>query len=237
MPLSGLPLNRYAEALDRAQRHWQERRRSASGSETAPALTVALEREAGTPGTSVAQALGTRLGWPVYDHELLELLAREMGLRVALLESIDEKHHTWLDEAFRAFASVPEVTENTYVRQLMETQVSLSAHGHCIIVGRGAAQILRPETTLRVRLVGLLEDRIAGASARRGVSWKEAARWVESTDRERVLFVQTHFLRDPTDPRHYDLTLNCSRWSVSECADLIVDALRRMETRAEAPQR
>jgi cytidylate kinase len=237
MTLSGPPLSRYAEALDRAQRHWQTRRRqSAAPGEPAAALTVALEREAGTPGTSVAQEVGRRLGWPVYDHEILELLANEMGLRVSLLESVDERHQTWLQEAFKSFAAVPQVRENTYVRHLMEAMLSLSTHGQCVLVGRGAAQVLRPETTLRVRLVGLLQDRIAGASARRGTSWEEAAQWVENTDRDRTLFVQVHFLRDPADPRHYDLTLNSSRWSVAECADLILEALRRMESRPAALQ-
>ena len=64
-------------------------------------------------------------------------------------------------------------------------------------------------------------------------SKQDAAKWVENTDRERTAFIKDHFLKDPTDPRNCDLVLNASRWSVMECADLIVDALGRLTSRPE----
>src|SRR5436190_24232141 len=97
-----LSLERQVGALERAQRHWQAQPRAG---QSATAFTIALSREAGTPGTSVARALGTRLGWAVYDHELLERIAQETGLRVNLLQSVDERHKGWLTEATEAFAS------------------------------------------------------------------------------------------------------------------------------------
>jgi cytidylate kinase len=217
-------LDRYVESVERAQHHWQSRR-EATGGANALKLTVALTREAGTPGTTVAQEVGRRLGWQVYDHELLEVIAREMGLRVNLLESVDERSPGWLEEALHAFADIPGITGNSYVRHLVETVLSLAAHGQCIIVGRGAAQILPAQTTLRVRLIGQLKDRIAGAVQRLGLSEAKAARWVEDTDRQRLQFVQEHFLKDAADSHGYDLILNTSRWGVAECAELLVQAL------------
>src|SRR5262249_8181983 len=159
------------------QRHWQETHQ-APGLTTAVHFTIAIAREAGAPGTSVAREVGRRLGWLVYDHELLERIAHEMGLRVSLLASIAEGRVSWLEEAGEQFAAVPIIGENSYVRHLIETILSLGTHGQCIIVGRGAPHILPPETTLRVRLIGLREDRIAATSQRLGISAEEAARWV-----------------------------------------------------------
>ena len=65
----------------------------------------------------------------------------------------------------------------------------------------------------------------------RSLSKRDAEKWVEATDRERAAFIKEHFRKDPTEPRQYDLLLNASRWSVMECADLIVDALGRLESR------
>jgi len=225
--------SRQAEALERAQRHWQMLRQlaEARSTETTPGVTIALAREAGAPGTSVAQEVGKRLGWPVYDHELLERIAQEMGLRVNLLESIDEKRQSWILECLETFSEMPHVSENSYVRHLMQTILSLAVHGECVIVGRGAAQILPADTTLRVRLVGLLEDRIAAASARLGISAQQAARKVEEVDRERTRFIKEHFRKDPTDVHQYDLILNMSRWSIPECAEHIIHALRQMQRR------
>jgi cytidylate kinase len=227
-------------ALERAQRHWDDRRREAAASPAAvpPPLTIALSRQAGTPGTSVAREVGARLGWPVYDHELLQRIAQEMGLRVRLLESVDERRQSWLRECIEAFASAPVpgeyVSESAFVRQLTETVLSLGTHGECVIVGRGAAQLLAPQITLRVRLVGMLADRVAAVSRRFGLSPKEAERRVQEIERERLHFVRAHFHKDPVEPANYDLILNSSRWSVAECAELVIQAARALQVRMPA---
>lgn len=212
------------------ERYWQEHHREVQV-RPATAISVALMREAGTPGTTVAHEVGARLGWPVYAHELLERIANERGLRLELLENMDERHKDWLTECFESFSSGRSVTESTFVRHLIQTILSLGAHGRCVFVGRGAAFILPGEQTIRVRLVGDLADRIQWTAQRRGLSRQAAARWIEETERERALFTRDHFRKDVSDPRYYDLVLNMSRWSIPECAGFIVDAIRRREER------
>jgi len=208
---------RLTEGLARAQSLWQ----SAKG-QAGQALTIALNREAGTQGTTVAQAVGARLGWPVYDHELLEHIAREKGLRLSLLESLDEKPQSWFLECIQAFVG-ESLGESGFVSHLVETIVSLGRLGRCIIVGRGAVHLLPRETTLN--------DRIAAYAQHFGVAREEAARQVETQDRQRASFVQNHFHKDVADPHNYDLILNTARWSVEECADAIVEAVNRLQRR------
>jgi cytidylate kinase len=230
---------RSSEALIRAGQHW-EARRQAEGGETsrAPtAFTIALSREVGARGTSVARVLGERLGWQVYDHELVERIAQEMRLRASLLKSVDERRMSWIEECIENFSTVPTVTESSYVRHLLETVVSLGAHGECVIVGRGAAHVLPAATTLRVRLVAPLEDRIAFIRHQEGLSPAEAARYVEATDRERTRFARDHFFKDPTEAAGYDLVVNSGRFTVDECADLIIDGLRRLQAKAASRTR
>lgn len=52
---------------------------------------------------------------------------------------------------------------------------------------------------------------------------------VAAIDRQRVQFVREHFNKDTTDPSLYDLVLNTERFSVEQCADLIVEALHRLQ--------
>jgi cytidylate kinase len=225
------PLERLVGGVAGAQHHWQTRRREAASS-PAPAYTITVAREAGTSGTSVAQEVGLRLGWQVYDHELLEQIAAEHGLRVSLLESLDEKRQSWLVESMEGFSQKAHIGETGYVHHLTQTILSLGAHGGCVIVGRGAGLLLPAATTLRVRLIAPTEDRVAAVMRQRGASKHDAERWVETTDRERIAFIKEHFQKDPTNPRCYDLLLNASRWSVMECADLILDALGKLGSRA-----
>jgi cytidylate kinase len=157
-----------------------------------------------------------------------------MGLRTSVLESLDERWMTGMEEALTSFLALIPVSQSAFIQYLIKTVLALGAHGECVIVGRGAPQILPPETTLRVRLVGLLKDRIANWSKQEGISLKEAERQVETIDRERQRFARQYFQKDTTDPRNYDLILNISHFTVEECAELIIPALRcRQARRAE----
>jgi cytidylate kinase len=189
--------------------------------------TIAVSRESGANGHLVARAVGARLGWPVYDQELIQKIAAEMGLRAGLLEGVDEKRTSWLLDCLQAISSGPTAPAGAYVHRLVETLASLAAKGECVILGRGAAQVLPAESTLRVRLVGPVEDRIAVMRERLGVGRDEAERRVAQTDRERGRFVWDHFHRDPSNPSNYDLILNTTRLGVEACADLIVKTLQR----------
>jgi cytidylate kinase len=187
-----------------------------------------MSREPGAGGTTIARVVAERLGWPVYDSELIQRIAEDLGVHTSLLQSVDEKRVNWLQECLNAWTSSA-VSDFAYRQRLLETLLSLASHGECVIVGRGAAQFLAPETTLRVRLVGPLEERSRSVSQRFGVSREEAARRIEATDRDRNQFVREYFGKDATDARLYDLVLNSSRFSIKECADLIIEALRQLE--------
>jgi cytidylate kinase len=226
-----------AEAMARERRRWQRREPVTVENEVAPmpgppAFTIAISREAGANGALVARAVAGRLGWQVYDRELLQRVAADMRVRLDLVESVDERRKGWLQEYLEAFSGAPQPSEGAYLRHLLQTLLALSAHGQCVIVGRGAAQALPAATTLRVRLVGPREDRIRAIQQRLGLTPEEAARWVANTDSERGRFIREHFRKDPNDPQGYDLVLNTSRFSVPACAELIVEALHRLQAAA-----
>ena len=230
-----------SQLVERACQRWEMQRQASAHRRDLPprtshAFTIALSREVGTLGTSIAQDVGRRLGWQVYDHELVEQIAQEMDVRATLLESVDERQQSWLEESIETFLSMPDksewepfVSESSFVRHLVETVLALGIHGECVIVGRGAAFILPAKTTLRVRLVAPVKDRVSKLSQTLGLSAKEAARRVRIIDRERVDFVRDHFHTDPRDPRHYDLVLNAGRLTAAAQAELIINALHSLQ--------
>jgi cytidylate kinase len=221
------------EALVRANEHWQLRRQreSTAAEKAAPAAyTIAVSREAGTYGAAIARAVADRLGWPLYDRELLQRIADDLGVHHALIESVDERKVSWLSDYLEGFSRYPGVSQYAYIHRLLKTLLSLAAHGHCVIVGRGATMALPAATTLRVRIVAPLEYRIEAVRHEHGISKEEAARRVETTDRERDAFVREHFHKETADSRHYDLVVNAARFSVEQCAELIVAALNHLQT-------
>jgi cytidylate kinase len=214
--------DRFVEALARLNRYTQ----SAPPRRVKPPLSIALSRQAGSRGAEVARAVGERLGWPVYDQELLRRIAAEKGLQARLLEMLDERHMSWLEEMAASFCLCEASHEGSYLRSLLQLFAALGEAGHCIIVGRGSPQVLPAASTLRVRIIAARADRIAEIERRRQLSWAEAEKWVDRSDGERKQFVQHYFRTDPNDPLGYDLVLNTSKLSVSTCADLIVQAAR-----------
>ncbi len=188
-------------------------------------FTIALSREAGTPAGEVAREVGERLGWPVYEKEVPARIAEELQVPVSSVEAIDERRQSWLLECIESFSSRCGLSESRYFRHLISVIRSLGEQGRCLIVGHGAAFILPPQSTLRVCLVGEREDRIAALCRRFHIDHRTAGRQLDEIHHERNRFLSAHFHVDPTKPRNYDLVLNCSQWSLSDCADFILRAL------------
>src|SRR5271166_1884113 len=67
--------------------------------EPAPApFTIAITREAGARGKTVADEIGRQLGWPVYDRELIEKTAEDLRRPAFHIEKADERPVHWLED-------------------------------------------------------------------------------------------------------------------------------------------
>src|SRR5947209_1855772 len=61
-------------------------------------LTIAISREAGSRGTSIAQRAGAKLGWQVHTQEMLEYLTQEGSFRQDLLDQLPPTAADWVEE-------------------------------------------------------------------------------------------------------------------------------------------
>jgi cytidylate kinase len=213
------------------RRHWKHHPLWETAQERHPAdrqFTVAISREAGAAGMEIAHEIGQRLEWPVYDREIIDLIAVESGLREELVESLDERDRGWLVEAIASFKRRDQVSTAEFVHHLVHVLNALAAHGRCVIVGRGAAACLPRATTLRVRVVADLGDRVRRIAQEQRLTEEEAHDTVERIDRQRGKFVAGHFHRDILDAHNFDVVVNVSRLTPATCADVAVQALRAL---------
>lgn len=225
---------RQTHALTQAYGYWEgQHREPAHQAETGADYTIALDYEPGAAFAEVAREVGARLGWPVLDHEIPEQIAHELHVPVSLLDGIEEHGQGWLLECIAGFVNSGAATESAYVSHLIRHVRELGARGCCVLVGHGAAQILPAARTLRVELVGPLEDRVSALRHHLHVDRREALRWAEAHQRHHRRFLREHFHKDPAQPGNYDLILNTSHWSVAECAGLIVQGLCHKAALAE----
>jgi len=192
-------------------------------------INIAINRQAGSGSSKIAQLVAERSGWDLYDHNLLARMAQERNLPQNVLEQVDERHVGWVEAMAVNFGGLERAGAGAYLHSLRAVLRELGKQGHSVIVGRGAAFLLSEASTLRVRLVAPRADRIARIQEQMGLSAKEAERWVDEKDRARRDFTRLEFGQDVEDPLAYDLLLNTSRLSFTECADIIVKAAQAKE--------
>ncbi len=189
-------------------------------------LTIAISREAGARGSTIARRVGRKLGWQVYDREVLEYIANEASLRQELLDGLSPAGRRWVDARLEELLRAETLSQHPTVVQLVQTVLGLGVQGRAVLVGGGAGIVLPRETTLNVRVVAPLEDRIAYVAQWQRLTAEEAADKVKLRDGRRGEFLTTHFHGQPTDLYQYDLVLNSSRLGEDQCCDLIVLAAR-----------
>ena len=189
-------------------------------------LTIALSREAGARGATIAQRAGEKLGWEIYSQEMLEYGAQNAALRQDVLDKLSPESIAWIDERLQHLLEKPNMSHNPNIVDLARLVLSLAAQGNVILLGRGAGFLLPRRSTLHVRLVAPLADRIAYMSQWLRLTEEEAAEQVHKRDQRRTDFLTTHFHRKPNDVHVYDMILNTSMFGEERSADLIAAAAK-----------
>jgi cytidylate kinase len=185
-------------------------------------LTIAISREAGARGGSIAKRVGQKLGWQVVDQELLDYLTQDE----LAFQDLPDPAREWADNRLdkllrsRALANDPEVIP------VAKVMLRLGAQGEVVLVGRGGGYLLPPATTLHVRIVAPEADRIAYMAQWQRLTTDEAAEEVRRRDQRRAEFLTQYLGCQPNDPYPYDLLLNSSRLGEEQCAELIAQAAR-----------
>jgi len=192
----------------------------------APAgVAIAISREAGARGQTVARRVGKRLGWQVYTQELLEFLCANDVARQSVLADLPDEAVEWVTtqlDRVRRDRGIDSEAEGGDMPRLI---LSLAARGQAILVGRGAGYYLPRETSLHVRIVAPLADRIAHMADWSRLTREQAAEQVRLRDERRAEFLLKHFGRRDTDLHDFDLVLNSGLLGEEPCADVILAAL------------
>jgi cytidylate kinase len=135
------------------------------------------------------------------------------------VETVDEQDNSIVLDWLSVLTTERHLWPNEYLDQLTRLIGTIGAHGHAVILGRGASYILPKEICLRVLVVAPLELRIRNVKDTYGVSEKVARQNVINRESDRVAFIRRYFHVDMLDPVNYDLVFNmemCERDTVVE---------------------
>jgi cytidylate kinase len=214
-----------------AQRYIREveARRKKKGS-AGSRRVITISRMFGAGGISVSNRLKETLGWPVWDREILDVLASQThGKHQAhMFEALDEKTRSLVESFVSSIAG--DVDKDAYFF-LLPRAIYIIAQNNAIILGRGA-HFLLPDA-LKVMLKASLEVRIRNVMRLLGVSEREAKREIINREQEREAFLSDmakKFRRLPGSVSGrlvYDIELNMDSLSFEEAADAVSAAAKR----------
>jgi cytidylate kinase len=180
---------------------------------------VTIEREFGSGAAGIAKLLAERLGWKLWDQLLTEEIARlaqcdrsEVAQRE---ERMDPLYYRLLKSFLRGSF---EGSLNVHRLRLLDADVivkltrsivhAVAEKGNCVIVGRGSAFFLANRTdAFHVFIYAPYEDKVRRL-VRGGTAPGEAARLVETVDRERADFIRKYFDKEWPCRRLYHLMIN-----------------------------
>jgi cytidylate kinase len=216
--------------VEKQMRNWELARAQRvvpqPGAAAMPAVQdfVTISRSVASGGTELAAHLGARLGWPVFDREILQAMAGDDQVRARLYEQMDERDQSWLGGALQ-WVMQGELPKDDYFYRLTETVLALARQGPAIFLGRAADLILPRDHGLRVRITAPLEQRIRRFGAENEVPEHIARAEVERIDQQRAGFRRHHFGPRANDEAQHDLVVNLDRFTLAQAVDLIVAAL------------
>ena len=190
-------------------------------------IIITIGRQFGCGGKRIAEALGEKLGIPVYDHELIIKAAQESGFSAEFFERSDEK------KRFFSLTSIFAGSYNSDTENYMsdkglfkiqcETIQSIAEQGSAIIVGRCSDYVLRDrKNTLNIFLTSPLEDRVKRISETEGVTLEKAEEIVEKQDKNREEYYNYYTFGNWGVASNYDLCIDSSIAGIEGTADIII---------------
>jgi len=178
---------------------------------------ITLTASIGCGATSVSRKVADRLKIELYDDELLQKEALDMGYSSGDLKGFDEKAPGLFDRLLRR---KPEV-----YNELMAAVIYEVAHrGEGIIIGHGANFFLQDfSCALHLRMRAPKEFRIARLVDQLKITPNTALRMIENRDNELKAFLSFSFKIDWNDFSLYDLVINIEKLSIDAAAEMIIN--------------
>lgn len=197
-------------------------------------MVITISNQYGSGALEIAERVAAILGYAYVDRQLPVVVAKRLRVRPDAVEAnedasptLGERFLTGLERATPELAasSTVEDFDEEVLRAVQEAVREYAERGDAVIVGRGAAAILgtRPGV-LRVFLHAPRDWRIAHVCESTGATRAIAESELDRVDRARTEYLRQWYGLAFGDPRNYDVCIDVSRFTPTQCVNLIVAA-------------
>ncbi len=194
-------------------------------------MIVTISRTYGAAGHAVADGVAHRLGYRLVDRDLPTIVAHRLGTSAAAVDGMEEREASLGARILRSLAgAVPEidapvggVVERETRAEIERAVREAAAAGNAVIVGRGAASILRDRTDLvRAFVTADLAWRAARIAAAHGVDLRTAREEIARVDAARRAYAEERYAMAWGTIAEYDVMVDVTRAGIAGAAEAIV---------------
>lgn len=198
---------------------------------------ITIGRQFGSGGHEVGKRLSDRLGIPLYDRNLIQMAASELGVSTDRAEEADEKiiGEILSGEAEGTVGYTDYVSgmkeEKPLSDQMFEIQSELirqiARRRPCIIVGRCADYILEEEAEcINAFIYAEIRDRIHRIMQIYNLNEEEAWEKIKSVDRTRQAYYEAHTGNTWGSIEAHQMLFNVSLMDMQDVIDILAAMYR-----------
>lgn len=189
---------------------------------------IAINRECGAGGRSLAAILSEKLDIPYYDRDFVSKTAEESGYEETEVEAEGEEMSA-SSKVFNNFLnSVVSYSSSHDAIFRAEKRVILKlAESPCIMVGRCADRILAEAGTemVSIYLHGPMKMRIKRVMELKGIDSEKAEKLVEKRDHQRRIFYKQYTGSEIFDASNYTFSFDVGRITIEQCAEIVLNMI------------
>lgn len=197
-------------------------------------IIITISREYGSGGRDIGKLIAEKLNIAYYDHEIIQIAAKNSGLSDKFLSENDEVASTSIFGGFMTGASFfsnqafshGELNINDKLF-IMESEIirNLADRGSCVIIGRCANYVLREyQHTLNVFIHANLAFRKKRAVELYGIPEKKIEDFLHKQDKHRAHYRSFYTDQKWNCAENYNLTIDSSKFGIEGAVDLIITA-------------
>ncbi len=196
-------------------------------------FVISIGRQCGSGGHEIGEKLAERYGIKLYDRNLIDMLAEEMGEDIETVAKAEERAGGLFGTRKGGFAAKEKDLMNRlskadelYLRERALIR-KIAAEESCVIIGRGANGILAGDPdVLHIFVYAPDSFRIPRVKEEYRIEFdSDAKKKMDETDKARREYFEYYTGKTWGLYDHHDLMIDCSLLGVDGTAELIAGAI------------
>ncbi len=188
---------------------------------------IAISRQYGSGGRQIGKLVSEQLNIPFFDKEIIEGAVRQSGLRAESFADADQKGAGSC--LYSIAPGVPfelPIQDECYLAQ--RTAIcKLASRGPCILVGRGACEVLRGQLPLlRVFIYADIETKIHRAVEEYQEVPQNIEKRLHEVDKKRMAYYSFYEGKSKQQIEHFDLCIDSGNLGIDKAVQVILSAYR-----------